>query len=196
MSKEKKPAPKKSTAIEIVHVKLTRKTVFIKWTQGENERTLNERDEPLPSFRAAFSALPSLVGTVCHFPAKWTDEGVRVTELHVGTKGGVATASLTARKDLDDASKEFAFTTPERLLEMPTEEGAYSPPLCKDDAALILDAISEAKLYVRGDRSQTQIQFDDGKDDDEAEGGEGDQTGDLPLGENATGKVVKPKGDK
>lgn len=194
MAKKDKSASKNSTSIEIVHVKLTRKTVFIKWTQGENERTLNERDEPLPSFRRAFEALPELVGTICHLPASWSDTGLRVTELHVGMKGGVNTGSLTARKDLDDASKEFAFTTPERLLEMPTEEGAYSPPLSKDGAGLILDAINEAKLYVRGDRSQTQIQFDDGKDDED--GDEDDGEGSLPLGDEATGKPVKARGAK
>lgn len=191
MAKKSASASRKSTAIEIVRVKINRKTVFIKWIVGENERTLNERDEPLPSFRQAFESLAALVGTICHFPAKYCDTGLRVTELHVGTKGGVATASLTANKDLDDASKQFTFTTPERLLEMPTEEGAYSPPLDKEHAALVEEAIEQAKAYVRGDRSQTQIQFESADDDDGDESGDGDekQPG-LPLEEGASGKNV------
>lgn len=190
---KKKPASPKNGAIEIAYVKVTRKRICIKWTVGENERSLAERDEPLPSFRKAFDALTPLVGTICHFPAKYSDTGLRVTELHIGNKGGVSTASLTARKDLDDARKEFAFTTPERLLENPTEEGAYSPPLDTDSAGLVLDAISEAKMYVNGKRSQGEIQFDDGNDDDDEDGEGDDDAPSLPLGEGASGKDVEKK---
>lgn len=196
MSAKSKSEKKKSAEIEIVHVKVGKRKIFIKWTVDKKTRTIEEDDEPLPSFRAAFTALSELVGTICHFPAKYCDvSGLRVTEMHVGTKGGVQTGALTARKDLDDASKEFAFTTPERLLEMPTEEGAYSPPLKKEDAGLILDAINEAKLYVCGDRSQTQIQFDD-EDGDEAGGGDKKQGELIPIGDEAAGKPVVAKGKK
>lgn len=166
MAKKNKPKSEKSGAVEIVFVKVTRKRICIKWRVGENERSLGERDEPLPSFRRAFEALTPIVGTICHFPAKYSETGLRVTELHIGSKGGVETAALTARKDLDDASKEFSFTTPERLMENPTEEGAYSPPLNKEDAGLIADAVREAKKYISGQRSQSEIVWEKADDDD------------------------------
>jgi hypothetical protein len=189
MAKKEKPGaadapakPEKPREIEIASVKRTRKSIVIEWRQGDGNYRIDERDNPLPTFGAAMDALTPLVSTICHFPKSYAENGLRVTGFDLGTKGGAVTVALRVRKDLDDASKEFAFVTPERLLEQPTEEGSYTPPLGIEASALVAEAIAEAKKYVKGDRAQGQIEFDDGAD------GKGDDDDDTPpLKFDATG---------
>ena len=183
--------PEKPKPISIVSVRRTRKSIKIAWQQGDSSFDLDERDNPLPSFINAFDAVTPLVATICHFPSEYIAQGMRVVGLKMGEQGGAETVSLIARKDLSDASKEFAFVTPERLLQHPTQEGKYTPPLTPEEAELVHELIEQAKLYVRGKRAQGQIEFDG---DDESEDGSGthepDQGAELPLGEGAA-----PDGD-
>lgn len=194
-STDKKPKVEKPKAIEIVSVKRTRKTIEIGWKQGDASFDLSERDNPLPGFNKALDALAPIVSTICHLPAKYSEKGLRVVGFKMGEKSGALTVSLTARKDIDDAAKEFAFTTPDRLLMHPTEPGKYTPPLEKDEANLVTEAVEQAKAYVRGERSQGQIAFED--EDGEGDDGSGDadpKQGELiPMAPGAAGSPVKPK---
>lgn len=167
--KSKEAKPEKPKEIEIVSVKRTRRSIVIHWRQGDGDFKLDERDNPLPSFGVAIDALAKLVPTICHFSKTYAYEGLRVVGFDLGSKGGATTVVLRVRKDLDDASKEFAFVTPERLLEQPTEEGAYTPPLGTEANALVAECIAEAKLYVKGDRAQGQIAFEGDEDDSDGE---------------------------
>jgi hypothetical protein len=167
MPKDKPAKTEKPKLIEIVSVKFTRKTVDIAYTQGDSAYTISERDNPLPSFSASIASLAPIVTSVCHLPLGYDENGMRVASFKLGTKGGAPTISIRAKKDLDDASKQFVFDTPERLLDQPTEEGSYSPPLKQEFRDLIAEAIAEAKLYVKGERAQGQIAFEDNEDDDE-----------------------------
>lgn len=174
--RNKSTAPKleKPKHIGITSVKLGRKTISIAWTQGEASFDLCERDNPLPAFYPAFTALASVAGIICHFPKNYAEEGLRIIGLTIGDAGGVNTISIKAKKDIDDAQREFSFSTPTRLLAHPIQEGKYTPPLAKEDAALVGEAIEQAKAYVRGERAQGQIAFegdddDDGEDEDVAE---------------------------
>lgn len=168
------PQKSKAKAIEIVSALRTRKTICIHWTQGDGSFDLDERDNPLPSFVKAFDALVALVPTILHLPAGWT-ENLRVVGIRVGEQGGAMTVQLVCRKSVSDASKEFPFITPYRLLAHPEEPGSYTPPLAEKDAALVYAAIEEAKSYVRGDRAQGQIEFE-GDDDDDESGGDSPAT--------------------
>lgn len=172
--KRTEPIIEKPKAIEITSVKLGRKTISIAWTQGDASFDLCERDNPLPQFYPAFAALAPVVGVVCHFPKKYAEEGLRVIALTLGEKGGVGTITLRAKKDIDDAQNEFGFSTPTRLLAHPIQEGKYTPPLAKEDAALVDEAIEQAKAYVRGERAQGQIAFE-GDDDDADDPDEGER---------------------
>lgn len=180
--------------IEIVEVKRTRKRIEIAWTQGKSRFDLAETDNPLPSFLTALDALAPLVATICHLPPEYAREGLRVTGVAIGEHSGARTVSLTARKDLDDASKEFVFRTPARMLAIPASEGSYTPPLSNADVALVDEAIEQAKQYVRGERAQGEIVFETDEDDDY----EPDHD-DLPLlpegvpGEGGDGEVVEVK---
>ena len=184
--------------IEIVQVKRTRKRIEISWTQGKSKFDLAETDNPLPGFLTAMDALAPLVATICHLPPEYAKEGLRVTGVAIGEQSGARTVSLTARKDLDDASKEFVFRTPARMLAIPASEGSYTPPLADADVALVDEAIEQAKCYVRGERAQGEIVFETDEEDDYGYEPDAD---DLPLlpegvpGENEAGEVPadKPK---
>jgi hypothetical protein len=178
--KSSEPKPEKPKEIEIVSVKRTRRSIVIHWRQGDGDFKLDERDNPLPSFGLAIDALTPLVATICHFPKSYSDDGLRVSGFDLGSKGGATSIVIRAKKDLNDSSKEFGFVTPERLLEQPSEEGAYSPPLGVEAAALVAECIAEAKAYVKGDRAQGQIELPEG-DDGKGEDDEDNNTGALKF---------------
>lgn len=190
-TKSKPPRPA-SKAIEIASVQRTRKTVVIFYRQGDGKFDLDERDNPLPSFGQAFDALTPLVSSILHVPETWAAENLRVVGLIMGEQGGAATVQLVCRKSLSDASKEFPFKTPPRLLAHPTEPGSYTPPLINAEAALVWEAVEQAKLYVRGDRAQGQIAFDDG----DAGADDGTGTTEPEAGQNlefpSTDEAAKP----
>lgn len=145
--------------MEIRKVKITRKTIEIEWYEDPAVFDAKERDNPLPSFTDSFKALPPVACSIAHFPPKYA-ENLTVTGMVMGEQGGARTVALVCRKTLDDASKDFVFKTPPRMLAHPTEEGAYSPPLTGEDAEKIENAIEEVKKYVRGDRAQGLIAFE------------------------------------
>lgn len=174
----------KTLAIEIVTIKRTRKRIEIAWHQGDASFGLKERDNPLPSFVAAFDALAPLVATVCHFPPDYAAINLRVVGLTLGEQGGSQTAALVARKGIDDASQEFVFNTPPRLLADPSEEGSYTPPLDPANAELVATLVEEAKRYIRGERAQGQIEFESGAEqegDDSEDDGDDHEADELPL---------------
>ncbi len=153
------PQPEKPKVIQIVSVYRGRRNVVIHWLQGDAKHSLDERDAPLPAFYAAFDALPEVVATICHLGAKYAAKGLRVVKMDCGEKGGAPTVALHARKDIDDAMKEFAFKTPERLLAHPSAEGKYTAPLTPSDVALVEEMIEQAKQYIWGHRAQGIIEF-------------------------------------
>jgi hypothetical protein len=171
------PTPKPELAIDIHTIKRTRKRIEINWTQGEAKFGLKERDNPLQSFNLALDALAPLVSTICHLPDDYAKTNLRVVGVVMSEQGGTEMVSIIARKGLDDASKEFLFTTPARLLAHPTEPGSYTPPLSNAEAAAVFEVLEQAKLYIRGERAQGQIAFE-GDDDEE---GEEDANDPLPF---------------
>ncbi len=172
------PAPEKPKVIQIVSVYRGRRNVIIHWLQGDAKHSLDERDAPLPAFYEAFDALPTVAATICHLGAKYAAKGLRVVKMDCGEKGGAPTVTLHARKDIDDAMKEFAFKTPERLLAHPTTEGKYTAPLIAADVALVEELIEQAKQYIWKNRAQGQIVFDGDEEKDD----ETDTEAELPLG--------------
>jgi hypothetical protein len=186
------PTPPKAKSIEIVSALRTRKTICIHWKQGDGSFDLDERDNPLPSFVKAFDALVPLVPRVLHLPEGWT-ENLRVIGIRVGDQGGATTVQFVCRKSLSDASKEFPFVTPYRLLSHPTEPGSYTPPLVDADAALVQAAIEEAKAYVRGERAQGVIEFEGDEDDDKEDDGEYSKEEPLIKFAPETEPAAKPK---
>lgn len=194
--KQEKPKP-----IEIVSVARTRKTICIHWKQGDGKFDLDERDNPLPSFVKAMDALAPIAGTICHFTKGYSETGLRVVGMELGEQSGAGTVALKCRKDIDDAAKEFAFKTPERLLAHPSEPGKYTPPLDKEQAGLVEEAVEQAKLYVRGERAQGQIEFEDDDEDDTGDGEEAAGQGQLitlPTAEEsaAPAPTKKPRKSK
>lgn len=190
----------KSLEIRVLKVKRTRKTIEMSWKQGVGGFALAERDNPLPSFNAAVDALAPLVATICHLPTEYVQGGCRVVGFTIEEQAGADAVSILVKKQILDAPKEFAFKTPARLLAHPSEPGTYSPPLSVADAAVVYTAIDEAKRYIRGERAQGLISFDEegggGGDDDfggESTAGEGERTIEMELSPSG---VMRRKGKR
>jgi len=159
-------------AIEIKSVKRTRKRVEIAWSQGESAFDLAERDNPLPGFSRSLDALAPVVREICHLRADWLEDAVKVVGFSLGEQSGARTVSIHAHAQLPDADKPFVIRTPERMMELPAMEGSYSPPLAAMLLRAVEEAIEEAKAYVRGERAQGEIVFED--DGEDGEGGDND----------------------
>lgn len=183
------PKKEKPKAITIHQVKRTRRFIFIAYDKGDEVMTVRSNDNPLPSFLTALDELAPLVGVILHLPAAYTGADLRVMGANLATQGGAATVSLLAQKSLDDAGKAFKIVTPSRLLEHPSEEGSYTPPLSAKDKELVDTLIAEAKAYVLGERAQGQLPLEDDKDEDD----DAPADNELPFaGDNGTsGKPAK-----
>lgn len=158
-----------------MHIELVRrirKKIVIKYTADNEKRSLEATENPLPSFTAAFDALPPLVVDICHLPAKFA-AGLIVTEMKLTDKGNEL-VTFRASKEVDDSTDAFKFSTPNRLTAFPSEEGKCSPPLKDEQVALIKSLIDEAAAYVKGQRAQGQIDFQAGEhEEDEGDGDDG-----------------------
>lgn len=186
------PQKEKPKTITIHKVKRTRRFIFIAYDKGDEVLTLRSNDNPLTAFLNALDELSPLVAQVCHFPPDYCEIDLRVMEVQLGTQGGSRTVSVIAQKSLDDASKAFKIVTPPRLLEHPTQEGSYTPPLTQADKELVEEIIVQAKAYLAGDRAQGQLPLEGDEDDD----GEGDEAGgELPLAPDngGTGKAARKR---
>lgn len=157
-----KPLP-----ITIHEVRHTRRSIRIAYDKGTGHFKIDEPDNPLPSFTAAFDALLPLVAIMIHVPEEWATTNCRVVGIKLAAQGGAKSVALCVRKGIDDAAKEFAFVTPFRLLAHPTEPGTYTPPLTGAQAELIETVIEESKRYLLGERAQGEIAF--GEDDGDPE---------------------------
>jgi hypothetical protein len=158
------PLQSTDKAIEILTGRRTRKTIAIGWRQGESHFDLDERDNPIPALVNALDALNAVAVEVLHVPASWCETNFRVIGVTFGDQGGAGTFSLVCRKGFEDASKEFAFATPPRLLAHPVEPGSYTPPVSPESVAAIEEAREQFKCYVIGERAQGVIQFEEDED--------------------------------
>lgn len=183
--------PKKPTSIRITKVRVTRKQIFISYHNGDEELTIKSRDNPLPSFTKAVTELVPLILAICHLPPAY-GENMRATGFTLTDKGMV---TLQAAKSFDDAGSPLNIATPLRFLELPSEEGSYTPPLTEKQADLVVTVEEEAKDYVLGKRAQGQIVFDGDDDDDAEDDDKEDAPGQavIPLPDQNKGKAVKPK---
>lgn len=179
MAKKSSPAKEKPKTINILKVWRTRKKIIITYQKGDDELREKSRDNPLPSFDKALDALDAVVGTILQLPKDYI-KGCRIMGLEVKEKGGADSVAIYAQKDVPDAAKTWPIHTPERLLQHPSVEGTYTPPLGAKDVDRIRDAIEAAKDYVRGNRAQGQLSLED-EEDDEGEGPEPTQGAELAL---------------
>lgn len=178
--------------MKITKVKRTKKRIIIDYIADKEERQLKSPDNPLPAFHAAFDALAPLVCEICHFHKGYA-RGLVVTEVKLTDKGNEL-VTFKAAKDVDDSTDTFRFSTPNRLTDLPKEEGVTSPPLKKEQVALITSLIDEAGAYINGDRAQGMIQFPNGEDDDEDDDAPaGEPENQLPFDPKDTGRPKKPK---
>jgi len=145
--------------MEIHKVKRTKKEIQVEWTEESGTFQASERENPLPAFPAAMEALIPVALAIGHLPGEYAS-GLRVVGFTMSEQSGSPAVSLICKKDLDDAAKTFDFRLPARALQEPSSPGTYTPALSKEHAAIVTEAIEQAKAYVRGERAQGMIAFD------------------------------------
>lgn len=194
MSKSKSAPPAEKPKILTIHaVKRTRRFIFIDYAVGDESMTVRSNDNPLPDFTKALDDLALLVGVICHLPEDYCTTGMKIDGIKLITQGA-RVVSVVAQKSVHDASKAFKIVTPGRLLEHPTEEGSYTPPLPDMWIAVVEEIIEQAKQYVLGNRAQGQLPLEGDEDDGDADD---DSKGDDLLGiapdNGSSGKPAKKR---
>ncbi len=154
--------------MNIHRVRLTRRHVIIDWLTPEGSHGLKLKDNPLPEFRTAIENLSGLVLEILHLPTDY-GAGLTATGVTVTDKQDTQLVTITAKKEITDCNSPFNIATPLRFLDLPKEEGSYSPPLSAHQVALVEAVLNEAKRYVKGERAQGTLPLDDGKDDPDDE---------------------------
>ena len=168
-------------ALIIQRVKRTRKRLFVSWSKGDDEQSVNSTENALPEFQQSLDALAPLVCEICAFPSSYV-ENIRVMGVVMGEQGEADTVSIIAQKSLSDAAKAFNIVTPPRLLAHPTQPGSYTPPLTEAQAELVWALIEAAKDYAKGNRAQGELPGIGGNaEEDEEGGGELPEESELPL---------------
>ncbi len=168
--------------MNIHKIRLTRRHVVIDWETPEGTFGLKLKDNPLPEFRKAVEDLSSLVLEILHLPTDY-GAGLIPTGITITDKQDSQLVTIVAKKELTDCNSPFNIATPLRFLDLPKEEGSYSPPLNAKQVALVEAVINEAKRYVKGERAQGQLPLDDmDAADEEAEAVE-DEADELDMGQ-------------
>ncbi len=150
----------KPDSLTIHKVRITRRHVIIKYSNNSAEIEMTENECPLPSFKTAVENLVPLVLQICHLPETY-NEGMRASGLTLTAKGLV---TIQASKSFDDASSPLNIATPLRFLDLPEEEGTYSPALTVEQVALVDSVIEEAKQYILGNRAQGTLPLEEDED--------------------------------
>jgi len=186
--------PKKPASLVIHKVRMTRRNVIIVYNNGSESLSISSPENPLPQFKTAIAALVPLILQICHLPENY-EANLVATGLTITDKGMV---TIQSKKSLDDASGPFNIATPLRLIETPTEEGTYSPPLTDVQNSVIDEVIEQAKQYVLGNRAQGLLFQEDEDENDLPEGIEAplEESNTLPFepkGGPVTGKKTRKK---
>ncbi len=153
---------KSPASLRIVKVRRTRKSITIHYRNGDEKHEITSRDMPLPAFVRSLDALAPVVLSICGRPDGYGTD-LTVSGFTLTDKGMV---TLQAKKSLPDASGPLNIATPLRFLDLPKEEGSYTPPLTDLQADLINTAEAEAKEYILGNRAQGQLPLAPDEDDD------------------------------
>jgi len=128
-----------------------------------NNHSLSSSDEPRPEFNSALAALkPHLIG-LCEVEAL-NKKLITVSGVSISYKGDTSTmnAIITGQKSHERSGGCLNLNSPLKPAENITgEETASENILSEKCVDLIKDLINEAKIYIEGDRSQTELNLDE-----------------------------------
>jgi hypothetical protein len=168
---------KSASSLAILKVRRTRSHVIISYRNGDEEHpNVRYRDNPLPAFDRAITALAPIVLEVLHLPPTYGTENFKCTGLTVSDSGGNVQVTLVAQKQLPECNGPLNLATPLRLLDEPIAEGAVGKPLNDVQADAVNEVIEQAKAYVRGERAQGQIPLEDAEGEDEGDPADNEDT--------------------
>jgi hypothetical protein len=128
------------------------------------ESKITAKEEPLPTLKKAWEALPSVFCEIMELDASYT-EGLVITRMAIRrTKQGTRSVILHATKQLECRS-EFLheISAPCVQVDKAADGESGSVQLEKKLCNAITKAIHEAERYMSGERSQTMLDFDTAK---------------------------------
>lgn len=126
---------------------------------------ITAKEEPLDTLTKAWDGLKKVFCEILELPASYT-EGLTVTSISIRrTKQGTRSVVLGATKQIE-CRNEFLHTmdTPCVQIESAADGESGAVEIEKKLAALVCKAIHEAERYMKGERSQTLLNFDEAKD--------------------------------
>jgi hypothetical protein len=128
------------------------------------ESKITAKEEPLPTLKEAWEALPSVFCEIMELDASYT-EGLVITRMAIRrTKQGTRSVILHATKQLECRS-EFLheISAPCVQVDKAADGESGSVQLEMKRCNAITKAIHEAERYMSGERSQTMLDFDTAK---------------------------------
>jgi hypothetical protein len=131
----------------------------------EEEHKVTAHEAPLPELGAAFGKLRTIVCDIMAIPKDWA-EGVAVTTMRISTtKHGTRAVQLGFKKPLETIGGQLhAMETPYVKIDKPADGESGEMSIPKKSADLIKAAIHQAERYAEGERSQTLLDFEKGKE--------------------------------
>lgn len=138
-----------------------------KETDNNNDTVNSEviaKEEPLPSLTKAWNALPAVFCEIMEYDPSYA-EGLSITRLAIRrTKQGTRSVILEAKKQLECRHAHLHPMDAPCVQIDESADGESGPiqidkKLCK----ALTKAIHESERYLAGERSQTMLNFDEGK---------------------------------
>lgn len=128
------------------------------------ESKITAKEEPLPTLKKAWNALPAVFCEVMELDSSYT-EGLTITRMAIRrTKQGTRSVILHASKQLECRS-EFLheISAPCVQVDKAADGESGAVQIEKKLCAAITKAIHEAERYMAGERSQSLLNFDEAK---------------------------------
>jgi len=153
--------------MRITKIKYLKEQTIIEWqTQaGEGKwasQSIQSPDEPNPDFKKVLNKLKSDLISILEVES--LDKTlIKVTGVSLAYKGEDDTmhAVITGRKSLKNSEGGINLNTPQKAIENTTGEPTASENILSEKCVKIIkDLISEAKLYIEGERIQTDLGLD------------------------------------
>jgi hypothetical protein len=163
--KDTPAAPEGSITVRLVRYNL--RNIRIEWENNGDSYAVTFHENPLPSFMKALEALPPHVADLCDMPdkdvEKITATGVTIRPLGEDN----SQALIVARKTIRKGKRVFNISTP--LLPMYSAKDAEkkgSDCMTEDQARAIMKVATEARKYIRGERAQGRLEYEEEKKGD------------------------------
>lgn len=127
--------------------------------------SLKTKDIPRPEFKTALDNLQPHLLTILELPTGY-GKNMRISGISLSVKGDVTSANIKAVKTLQNSNSAFNIVTPKKPMSC-GEEASGADLLTDECISAIEELVSEAKLFIKGERLQSELRLEDTDDEDE-----------------------------